>query len=248
MDAGTFYYTTQVRDSSDDLEVGKGILLINTINLFSDLKEYMDSYEAVLPKEAFKVLGNFFKKLKIKDFTTIKYEEISDKQSIHSHIQYTLTSLAAFQSEFSYVIADTQVTAMRITERAFEHLKRSIVVDEDIRKKWIDAFNDKQKRELNCEKLGALHLLSHGIWAFKAHGAGGRTDLIMDEPLSESDISIVKKTSIALVLTEWKVVKGKKDYDRKKDRDRKIKEAKNQAQKYSVGVLRGLNLPITAIW
>ncbi|TET66255.1 MAG: hypothetical protein E3J56_14680 [Candidatus Aminicenantes bacterium] len=148
-----------------------------------------------------------------------------------TNVQFALTSLAAFQSGFSYVISDTQAMALRITERAFVHLQRSIMVDDDIRKNWIAAFDI---GETKCEKLGALHLLSHGTWAFKAHGEKGRTDLILNEPLPDS--SIIEKTSTALVLTEWKVVKNSNELDEK------IKEAFEQTKLYVTGVLGGIEL------
>src|SRR5208283_5429640 len=88
-----------------------------------------------------------------------------DRMWESGNVQFALTALAAFQSEFNYIIADTQFIARRITERAFIHLQRCIIVDKEVRQKWIDAFNT---REPECEKLGALHLLHHGVWAFKA--------------------------------------------------------------------------------
>ena len=54
--------------------------------------------------------------------------------------------------------------ALRITERAFAHLQRSIIADDEIRKKWLSAFSD---GETKCEKLGSVHLLSHGVWDLK---------------------------------------------------------------------------------
>ena len=88
--------------------------------------------------------------------------------------------------------------------------------------------------ETKCEKLGALHLLLHGIWAFKAHGEKGRTDLILNEPLP--DLTMIEKTSTALVLTEWKVVKNKNELEAK------IKEAFKQTKLYVTGVLGGIEL------
>jgi hypothetical protein len=49
-------------------------------------------------------------------------------------------------------------------ERAFEHLNRSLVVDGDLKGRWLRAF---MEREEECEKLGAVHLLQHGVFAFK---------------------------------------------------------------------------------
>jgi hypothetical protein len=51
----------------------------------------------------------------------------------------------------------------------------------------------------------AVHLLSHGIWAFKVAGAGAATDLVYGEPL-DTESMIIKRTTRALVLTERKRV------------------------------------------
>ena len=99
------------------------------------------------------------------------------------------------------------------------------------RKKWVSGFLE---GETKCEKLGSVHLLLHGVWAFKAHAEKGRTDLILNEPLS--DTTMIEKTSTALVLTEWKVVRENKELDAK------IRDAHEQTKIYSAGVLSGVEL------
>jgi len=195
LDAGTFFYGALQHSSSDDTGVRTKILLANAKNIFTSLKDYREKYQSALPEEALESLEKFL--LDTQDFN-FNPESIL----VRGHVQFALTSLAAFQSEFSYIIADTQAVALRITERAFVHLQRSIIADDEMKKKWLHAF----EHETKCEKLGALHLLLHGIWAFKAYAEKGRTDLILNEPLS--DTSIIEKSSTALVLTEWKVVRN----------------------------------------
>lgn len=104
------------------------------------------------------------------------------------------------------------------------------MVDEAIREKWKTAF----KHETRCEKLGALHLLSHGIWAFKADATGGKTDLILNEPLTS--LTNIESTADALVLTEWKLIKTQSELNTK------IQEAQRQAEIYSSDVLGGIEL------
>lgn len=226
LDAGAFFYSALQHSSADDQSVRRKVLLRNAQKIFSSLNDYLQSYRSAFPEKALASLERFLNQTEIKEFNF----NPSGGQ-IRGHVQFALTSLAAFQSEFSYVISDTQAMALRITERAFVHLQRSIMVDDDIRKNWIAAFDI---GETKCEKLGALHLLSHGIWAFKAHGEKGRTDLILNEPLPDS--SIIEKTSTALVLTEWKVVKNSNELDEK------IKEAFEQTKLYVTGVLGGIEL------
>lgn len=227
LDAGAYFYSALEHSSDDDQSVRKKILLKNAEILFSSLNNYLDSYRSAFPEKALESLERFLGQTEIQglDFNPTNIDQI------RGYVQFALTSLAAFQSEFSYVISDTQAMALRITERAFVHLQRSIVVDDNIKGNWEHAFNI---GETKCEKLGALHLLLHGIWAFKAHGKKGRTDLILNEPLQ--DLTLIEKTSTALVLTEWKVVNNTNELDGK------IKEAFEQTKLYVTGVLGGIEL------
>jgi hypothetical protein len=86
-----------------------------------------------------------------------------------------------------------------LSERAFVHLNRSIVVYAAVQRNWKEAYS---AGETECEKFGAVHLLAHGIWAFKVDGASGRTDLVYQEPLL--DLLNVRRSGDGLVMTEWK--------------------------------------------
>ena len=86
-----------------------------------------------------------------------------------------------------------------LVERAFLHLNRTLSIDDSARERWRDAF----AFETRCEKLGALHLLSHGVYAFKADAGSGRTDLVLGTPLHIGDDV---RSASTLVLTEWKLV------------------------------------------
>lgn len=95
--------------------------------------------------------------------------------ALQERVWAVLVSLAAFETEMSFLLSDVQQFIRARSERAFAHLQRSIVVDAELREKWQRAFDD---GEVACEKLGAVHLLLHGIWAFKVDAAGARTDLV----------------------------------------------------------------------
>ena len=142
-----------------------------------------------------------------------------------------LVAFGAFETELSYLLSDTEQVIRSRSELAFAHLQRSIVVDETFRQKWQAAFSD---GETACEKLGAVHLLSHGIWAFKVNAEGERTDLVYQEPSSrfERDLNYAD----GLVLTEWKKATSKRQADAKFD------EARGQAHRYGRGVLAGNEL------
>ncbi len=226
LDAGTFFFRSVQTSSADDRSVKKKVLLKNAKKIFDALNGFKVGYESILPTAAYDSLNRFLTDDEIK---TLNFNP-SESQA-RGNVQLALTSLAAFCSEFSYLIADTQVIARRITERAFIHLQRSIVVDSEIRSKWITSF---ESGEPACEKLGAVHLLSHGVWAFKANAVGGQTDLILNESLPP--LSIIESAADVLVLTEWKKVKKESELDAK------ILEAKKQTDIYSLGVLGGIEL------
>jgi len=227
LDAGIFFYKALHHSSEDARSVKKKILLKEAEKIFSNLKAFVENNESALPDNANVCINSFLIK---PEFSNSNF--FSPKKNWESaNVQFVLTSLATFRAEFDYIIADTQLKARRITERAFIHLQRCIVVDENFRDKWIEAF---ENNEIACEKLGALHLLLHGVWAFKANAAGGRTDLILNEPLNE--VSDVEKAAVTLVLTEWKRVTSEKELGDK------IKEAQKQAEIYNSDILGGIEL------
>ncbi len=227
IDAGTFFYTALHSSSTDSRSVKKKVLLENAERIVGNLKDFSEKYNSVIPNAALDCLSHFLEKPEIKKSILFKPDEAYED----GNVQFALTSLSAFQSEFNYLIADTQFIARRITERAFIHLQRSIVADEEVRNKWNKAFN---KDEEECEKLGALHLLSHGVWAFKADANTGKTDLILNEPLPPS--SVIVGATDALVLTEWKKVNSQDELDKN------IQTALKQAVRYSSVELGGVEL------
>lgn len=183
LDAGSFFYKALHNSSEDSRSVKKKVLLESAEKIFLNLKEFSDNYKSVLPRMALDSLNSFLDKPEMREPTFFKPQGLL----VPGNVQFALTSLATFQSEFEYLISDRQFIARRITERAFIHLQRSIVVDDEVRSKWIKAF---EIHETKCEKLGALHLLLHGVWAFKADATGGKTDLILNEPLPLSSWNI----------------------------------------------------------
>jgi len=88
--------------------------------------------------------------------------------------------------------------------------------------------------ETSCEQLGGVHLLLHGIWAFKVSAAGERTDLVLGTRLVvDRD---VMASAHGLVLTEWKLVREGDCPEKKKG------EAMHQARQYSQGSVAGFEL------
>lgn len=142
-----------------------------------------------------------------------------------------LVRLSAFETEMSFILSDAQETIRTRSERAFSHLQRLIVADPAFRDKWNRAF---EEGEVACEKLGAAHLLLHGIWAFKVDAAGARTDLVFQEPAG--DLVDEQRYADGIVLTEWKRMIPKDNAEERFD------QARSQAQRYAQGVLAGSEL------
>lgn len=180
-------------------------------------------YANVLPQQAFAALTEY-----------VARNEVKKQMSGVIGIQL-LAPLASFRSQFEYLIRDAEVEGRSLTELAFVHLQRQIVVDKGIQKKWQDAF---KKHETACERLGAVHLLSHGIWAFKVGAPGGATDLVFNDPVDKYE-SIMRRTACVLVLTEWKLI------NRSNEISTKAQEARIQAELYSGGVLGDAELKRT---
>jgi hypothetical protein len=185
----------------------------------ASVEEFQRSFGKLLPASANSAVERFM----IDAGTQIHGNTIGDAQLVRSII----VKLIAFESEMTYCLDDRMEHVRSVSELAFMHLQRLIIVDEDYRKKWQAAFAD---HETQCEKLGGLHLLWHGIWAFKIDAVGGKTDLVYQEPL----VTNAASAALGIVLTEWK----------KTDNDPRpaYADAKRQATLYSSGVLAGLEL------
>ena len=170
----------------------------------------------------------------VEKFATATCDLITDpsgrSNAVRGRVWASLVALAAFEAELSFLFSDTQESIHTLSERAFYHLKRSLVADTEFRKKWQLAF---EAGEVACEKLGAVHLLLHGIWAFKVDAAGARTDLVFQEL---ADLQGVERYAAGLVLTEWKKAAVANEADQR------FQEARLQAYRYAQGPLVGIEL------
>jgi hypothetical protein len=173
---------------------GARALLNEAREIYAELRLFLDRHQPSLPPAAAGSLSNFLS-------TNATYFEAHQPVAGPHGMKILVPALAAIRSNLAYQLRDFSAAARHATERGLVHLQRSLVADPGLRQKWCDAFTS---GELACEKLGAAHLLQHGVWAFKAHAEGERTDLILGEPIE--NLSQVEAVAIALVLTEWKMV------------------------------------------
>ena len=146
-------------------------------SILTALEAFRDRFRQSLPPAALAAVENF-----ISQHSSLIRNAIDNPDLREESAWAALVMLAALETEVSFLLSDVQQSIRARSERAFAHLQRSIVVDADIREKWEAAFKN---GEVACEKLGAAHLLLHGIWAFKVNAAGERTDLVFQEPAGD---------------------------------------------------------------
>lgn len=151
-----------------------------------------------------------------------------------SQVQHMGIVLQSLRAEMNHLLASTDAIGRSLVARAFQHLQRSIVADEMVRSAWQAAY---AAGEIYCERLGACHLLLHGVWAFKADGTTERTDLVLGEPLRITDS--VRAAAEVLVLTEWKLFRR---HGNQKTVQAACRQARREAALYSGSILAGFEL------
>lgn len=149
-------------------------------------------------------------------------------------LQVFVAALSAIRCELDYLLVDHEASGCNLVERAFTHLQRLIVADTTVAQSWSRAFD---AGEMACEKLGAVHLLHHGVWAFKASAEGERTDLVMGTRLEVTPD--VRRVVEVLALSEWKLVHAAKEVVPTAD------QGLRQARRYCGGILAGFELSYT---
>ena len=225
MQAGQLHADYLAIRSSDSFGRAKR-LREQSASVLTALEAFRDRFRQSLPPEALTALENFVSQNSSLIRSTIDSPDLREESAWAA-----LVMLAALETEISFLLSDVQQSIRARSERAFAHLQRSIVVDADTRGKWQAAL---KSGEVACEKLGAVHLLLHGIWAFKVNAAGERTDLVFQEPAR--DTGVEEGYADGLVLTEWKVATGADSAEAR------FREARSQAGRYAQGSLAGNEL------
>lgn len=140
-----------------------------------------------------------------------------------------LERFALVEAGLHPLLASPEPAWVERVELALLHLNRSLVVDARLREAWAEAW---KRREEELERLGAVHLLSHGLFGFKASTSGSATDLILGSPLRTEESAAAGSP---LVLTEWKKVSPA-------DVEGKMGSALRQLELYPAGVVAALAL------
>jgi hypothetical protein len=225
MQAGQLHAHYLAVRSSDPYGIGRG-LREQSEGVLAALVSFRDQFQQSLSQATLNSLDMFIEKIGglIRDAT-------GGPDSKQERVWAILVLLAAFEAEMSFLLSDVQESIRARSERAFSHLQRLIVADATVREKWQESF---KKGEVACEKLGAVHLLLHGIWAFKVDAIGGRTDLVFQEPAG--DLSNAQRYVDGFVLTEWKKANPNDNVGQL------FEQARLQARRYSQGALAGSEL------
>jgi len=211
--------------SSDGYGRGKR-LREQSEGVLTALQSFQQRFRQSLPPAALASIDRF-----IAETGPLIADTSGTPNSKQERVWAALVMLAAFETEISFILSDVQESIRARSERAFSHLQRLIVVDSEFRKKWQMAF---EEGEVACEKLGAVHLLLHGIWAFKVDTAGARTDLVFQEPAG--DLTNEQRYVDGFILTEWKKAKNGDVVERL------FEQARLQAKRYAKGALAGSEL------
>ena len=201
----------------------------NIGSVLSELRSFRDQSQHALPPAAVIAIDNLTKPTG--DLLSMATGQVGPPELRDEAVFATIFQLSTFTTEMASILSDVQWPLRALSERAFQHLQRLIVVDEQFREKWQSAF---RSGEVECEKLGAVHLLWHGIWAFKVDAKGGRTDLVYQQP--SEDPTREQQYAEGFVLTEWKIANSPEQARAK------CREAREQAKLYASGVLGGTEL------
>lgn len=225
MQAGSLHASFLAVRSNDTYGRAK-YLSEQCVDVLSALENFRDAYRQSLQPVALNAIEKFLSKVR-----PLTNDSGGSQGARQEQLWATLVCFSAFETEVSFLLTDAQAMIRSRSERAFVHLQRSIVADGEFRAKWKTAF---EEGEVACEGLGAVHLLLHGIWAFKTNAAGARTDLVFQD--NAGDLNDVRGYADGLVLTEWKKA-GTAD-----QAEQRFAEARAQAQRYAEGILAGIEL------
>ena len=166
-----------VRDS-DSFNTG-GYLGAQYRGALLSIQSFGERFRGELPAAVTAAIDGF-----VKEKGDIFKEAAEGPDVKYERLRAAVVLLPALTTQISHLLRDGQPLILARSELAFAHLQRLIAADPEIQKKWQATF---KAGEVKCEKLGAAHLLSHGIWAFKVSAAKGITDLIFqDMPVTEA--------------------------------------------------------------
>jgi len=234
----THSFTSIVKTVAQLLNVNTGIqqglcekLSKETLSIFDLIDNFYNTYKTK------NILDAKIEEL-LKDFIQLNSDRYKQVSNSFDEIKLAVINFGLLSNQLDFFMSDKTTYFKSIIERSFHHLQRLIIVDKTIRSTWRKIYD--KKREPELEQYGAVHLLHHGIWAFKADASGGRTDLILGNSITQPQLDEIQSVTEIMVLTEWK--KLKKTKKKNDDMDKAIEAAYAQAQRYTNDTLFGFEL------
>ncbi len=219
--AGELYALFQSYHNEDSYGAGQ-YLREQCGTIVQSLEEFRRVFGGSLPAAATARIDHFL--------GTTLAQAAKDPSTTQRGARGALVALAGLEAEITFLLAGRQEQIRAHSERALLHLQRSLAVDRDVSDKWKKAF---EQGEVPCERLGSVHLLSHGIFAFKVDATGARTDLVFNEPPPDS---LMARGIEGMILTVWKTAEDAKAAVAA------FGGARAQADLYSQGALAGIEL------
>ncbi len=205
---------------------GASFLRLELESLLGEIAAFRSDLDSALPATAISAIDTF-----VESVRPLLADHSGSTDSRQQRVWSVAVRTVAFQARLSYLLSDVQQDLRLRSEQAFAHLQRAIVADPSTSAAWGAAFRE---GETKLERLGAAHLLLHGVWGFKVATAGEQTDLVFPEqPFPRQDAD---RASIGLVLTEWKRATLRSAAAGSFERGRA------QAQLYARGGLAGIEL------
>lgn len=209
---------------SGDRQCSAAQLRINAEHIVEAIRTFGAKYETALPQAVWAELQGFA------FFTGNLNAELAPLETAFEKLMAAATEIVAFEARLTYLLTSGEQNLRMLSERAFLHLQRCIATDKRTQESWQHAY---EEGEVACERLGAAHMLTHGIFAFKVNGEGARTDLVFpDRPIGDE----ISRAVDRLVLTEWKRLPSSTKPATM------FRRAKKQADRYRDGVLAGIEL------
>jgi len=113
------------------------------------LQQFAITHEPTLPEPVKTAIDRFLKKRPPRSIMTSPDEGPAMRAAV--------VALPLIAAEVPHLLTGRQERLRLRPAQAFELLQRVLAVDADVRQKWHEAF--REKGEVSCEQLGAVHLL-----------------------------------------------------------------------------------------
>jgi hypothetical protein len=114
---------------------GRGRFLRDNISsVLSELRSFRDQSQHALPPAAVTDIDNLAKSTG--NLLSMATDQVGPPELRDEALFTTLFQLSTFTTEMASILSNVQWPLRALSERAFQHLQRLLVVDEQFREKW----------------------------------------------------------------------------------------------------------------